>query len=256
MKGRSSSLLSQKPVSDAYPAASVIEETFDADRTLYLGIASGKVNHWGSVGVAAILGFGSTALLFLVLPLCQVISFAHKATNNSTMVNLSIAPPPAPIVAELPPPPEKKRIEAPTFRGKIPKLSLTQLALALNPGAGDGVGGDFSMNFEIEAIDYVEAIFEIGEVDRAPRPTYTVAPAYPYKLKQSGIGGTVWLYFVCDARGRVKDIRVESSTNLKFEEQAIRALRNWKFEPGIKDGKKVNVQMLIPFTFRVREKKW
>jgi protein TonB len=173
------------------------------------------------------------------------------------MVNLSIAPPPAPIVAELPPPPEEKdRIEAPSLRKKTPKLSLAQLALALSPGMGDGVGGDFSMVFEVEAIDYVETIFEINEVDRVPQPTYRVAPAYPYKLKQSGIGGTVSLYFVCDPRGRTKDIRVESSTNIQFEEQAIRALRNWKFEPGIKDGKKVNVQMLIPFRFRVREKKW
>ena len=235
----------------------MIEETVDVDRTPYLGSASGKVNHWWSVVVATIFGFGSTALLFLALPLCQILSLRQKATQNSTLESPSIAPPPAPIVAELPPPPEEKeRTETPSFRNKTPRLSLAQLALALSPGMGDGVGGDFSMYFEVEAIDYIETIFEISEVDRVPRPTYRVTPTYPYKLKQSGIGGTVSLYFVCDPRGRTRDIRVEFSTNIQFEEQAIRALRNWRFEPGIKDGIKVNVKMLIPFSFRVREKKW
>ena len=257
MNDRRISLLSQKPGTAESPVPSVIEEIVDVNRTLYLGSASGTVKRWGSGVVATILGFGSTALLFLALPLCQIISEAHKATRVSTLVDLSIAPPPAPVVAELPPPPEEKeREETPSLWNKIPKLSLAQLALALSPGMGDGVGGDFSMFYEVEAIDYVETIFDIDEVDRAPRPTYRVAPTYPYKLKQSGIGGSVSLLFVCDPRGRTKNIRVESATNIQFEEQAIRALRNWRFEPGIKDGKKVNVQMLIPFNFRVGEKNW
>ena len=167
MNDRRLSSQSQIPGSAGYPVASAIEETFDGDRTPYLGSAGGKANHFGSVVLATVYGFGSTALLFLALPLCQIVSMKHRTTQDSTLVDQSIAPPPAPIVAELPPPPEEKeRIEPPSFRNRAPKLSLAQLALALSPGMGDGVGGDFSMFFEVEAIDYVETIFQIDEVDR------------------------------------------------------------------------------------------
>ena len=46
------------------------------------------------------------------------------------------------------------------------------------------------MQFEVEAIDYVEMVFEIDEVDRIPRPVYRVAPGYPYKLE----GSRYWRY--------------------------------------------------------------
>ena len=88
MNDRRISLLSQKPGTAESPVPSVIEEIVDVNRTLYLGSASGTVKRWGSGVVATILGFGSTALLFLALPLCQIISEAHKATRVSTSCRL------------------------------------------------------------------------------------------------------------------------------------------------------------------------
>ena len=101
-------------------------------------------------------------------------------------------------------------------------------------------------------MEELEYIFDISEVDRIPQPVYRVAPVYPYEMKQAGVSGSVEVLFVCGADGRVKRVSIKSSTHREFEDSAIRAIRDWRFEPGMKDGKPVNVRMLIPFNFNVR----
>jgi len=201
---------------------------------------------------AWILGLLATIGLFMALPFFQLISTVGDPSVDISTLELSKPPPPQPPEQETPPPEEKKDEQKPELKRKQPKLTLAQLELALNPGMGDATsGGDFSMDFQVDAMEELEFIFDISEVDRIPHPIYQVAPVYPYEMKQAGVSGTVRLLFVCDASGKVKRIRVQSSTHREFEEPSMQALRAWRFEPGMKDGHPVNVRMLVPFNFNV-----
>lgn len=95
-------------------------------------------------------------------------------------------------------------------------------------------GGDFSMDFQVSAMEELEIVFELSEIDRIPQAIYRVAPAYPYEMKTAGITADVSLLFVCDTQGRVKRVQVKSSSHREFEQNAINALQQWKFEPGMK----------------------
>jgi protein TonB len=105
------------------------------------------------------------------------------------------------------------------------------------------------MDFQVHVMEEIELIFELNEIDRIPQVIYRVAPVYPYEMKHGGVAGSVSLMFICNTEGHVKNIEVRSASHRAFVEPTIRALRGWRFEPGIKDGHPVNVRMIAPFHF-------
>lgn len=185
-----------------------------------------------------------------------MVTLMGRTKSEVTSIDPSMPPPPP--VQERPPPPPKEKEDqpAPVLITKQKQLSLAQIEMSLHPGMGDGVAGDYLMSFEPSTINEIDLIFNLGEVDRLPRVLYRVAPAYPYKLKEAGVTGTVLVMFVCTYKGRVTAAQVTSSPHVKLSNSSVRALRKWKFEPGIKDGRPVNVRMMIPFKYKVAARKW
>ena len=128
-------------------------------------------------------------------------------------------------------------------------MSLSDLANSLNPG-GAGTGAQ-SLNEALNAISQQQGgdMFTFSELDQKPRPISQVAPKYPPALQRQNIGGTVTVSFVVDANGRVVNPKVEQSPNPAFDKVALDAIKQWRFDPGMKDGKKVPFKMRIPFKF-------
>jgi len=58
------------------------------------------------------------------------------------------------------------------------------------------------------------------------------------------------LSLVVDTAGRARNLRVVSPLGFGLDEKAIEAVQHWRFQPGLKDGKPVNVQMNIEVEFR------
>jgi protein TonB len=54
---------------------------------------------------------------------------------------------------------------------------------------------------------------------------------------------------VVDAQGRVQSPRVEKSSDSAFEKPALEAVRQWKFEPAMRNGQKVPTKLRIPIRF-------
>jgi TonB family protein len=68
--------------------------------------------------------------------------------------------------------------------------------------------------------------------------TYTTTPAWPESA--AGVEGWVLLRFTLLPNGTVTDVEVtESHPAGLFEASAVEALRQWKFEPVERNGKKV-----------------
>ena len=67
-------------------------------------------------------------------------------------------------------------------------------------------------------------------------------PQYPYEMSRAGIPGWVKVEFVIDAKGEVISAKVAQSSHREFEKAALAAISKWRFVPGKKDGKAVNVR--------------
>jgi protein TonB len=74
-----------------------------------------------------------------------------------------------------------------------------------------------------------------------PKLILRTAPQYPGTPVRRELEGDVTLEFTITKSGNVRDIRVISSTNSRFERSAARAVGRWKYEPCIIDGRPTEV---------------
>ena len=199
--------------------------------------------------VMLLAGIVLTIFIFLSLPYTQKIS--ERAMNRMFIVNVDRSRPPPPPPVESPRKEEPKREEEkkPELKQEAPKLNLSQLEAAINPGHGGSGFADFSMNLGALASEDLSRVFDLAELDRVPVAVYQQTPRYPYSLQSQHVAGSVRLQFIVTSTGAIRDIRVVSSTDREFERPSIEALERWRFEPGIKNGTKVNTRMEQPFTF-------
>ncbi|MGO9256927.1 MAG: TonB family protein [Bryobacteraceae bacterium] len=75
--------------------------------------------------------------------------------------------------------------------------------------------------------------------------------AYSEEARKAKYQGTAVLLVEIDASGQVASLRVLRSLGLGLDEKAVDAVRQWKFAPGIKDGKPVSVQAEVEVNFRL-----
>lgn len=195
---------------------------------------------------------GLTLMLFLVLPLIQTISKPPKTDLVVQNVDTVNVPPP--------PPPEEKPEEEPETKEpppelieEVPPLDLSQLEMALNPGFNEGwMGGDFVVNLKTLGADAggdnLDALFSLADLDQKPRVIYQPGPILSKQVRKKA-PGTVYILFIVDQNGRVEKPMVQSSSDPVFEGPALAAVKQWKFEPGKRNGKAVRFRMRVPITF-------
>jgi len=65
------------------------------------------------------------------------------------------------------------------------------------------------------------------------KAVHQTGPVYPVTAKRQGIEGYVRMAFTVDAKGKVRDARVVDSQPEKiFDQAALNAVRQWRFESG------------------------
>lgn len=92
-----------------------------------------------------------------------------------------------------------------------------------------------------------------ASADVQPRHTHAVAPVYPPLRRLLNQEGTVTLEYIVDAEGRVAATQVLEATHAEFAEAVVEAVRQWRFEPGLKDGRPVNTRVVQQFPFTLGE---
>jgi protein TonB len=121
-------------------------------------------------------------------------------------------------------------------------------------------------NTEIEFIETVEEVVEEQQIFTIVEemPSFPGGDAalmkylgnnikYPAIAKDAGIQGTVYVTFVVDEKGEVKDAKVLRSIGGGCDEEAIRVVKSmptWK--PGKQRGKSVKVQYNLPIRFTLK----
>jgi len=108
------------------------------------------------------------------------------------------------------------------------------------PGFGAGRGGGTG-----------GGVFRVGGGVSAPRPVFTPDPEYSEEARKAKYQGTCVLWLIVGPDGKPRDIKVARTLGLGLDEKAIEAVKQWKFEPAMKDGKPVAVQINVEVSFRL-----
>jgi len=192
-----------------------------------------------------------TMVFFLVLPLIQAISkppVDGLALQTFDVGNLPPPPPPPEDDIDEEPEPEE---EPPELMEDAPPLDLAQLELALDPGISNGwMGGDFAVSLKTIASvgGEVDALFSMSDLDQKPRIIYQPGPTISAKVRKKA-PGTVNIIFIVSQDGRVENPIVQCSTDPVFDRPALAAVKQWKFDPGKRNGQAVRFRMRVPITF-------
>jgi protein TonB len=106
----------------------------------------------------------------------------------------------------------------------------------VGPGRGGGIGG---------------GVFRVGGGVSAPKVIYQPDPEYSEEARKAKYQGTCVLWLIVGPDGKPRDIKVARNLGMGLDEKAIEAVKQWKFEPALKDGRPVAVQINVEVSFRL-----
>lgn len=189
--------------------------------------------------------------------------------------------PPGPAVVGPPEPPAESAPaglapgtgeETPRRPGESPEARAEQLLGGLRPGSGlarTSVPHVYTVlinmpNLTSSTGSWVLRFSEVGEASssapggaangfalEAPVPVKKVDPPYPGPARQARLEGSVVLYGVIRADGRVESVRVVRSVHELLDQSAVAAFQRWRFQPGRKNGAPVDLEVVVEIPFRL-----
>jgi protein TonB len=99
-----------------------------------------------------------------------------------------------------------------------------------------------------------QEVFRAGPGVTLPTVIRQVKPDYTPEAQAARIQGRVLLGVVVLADGSVDAVTVDRSLDTMYglDQQAVKAMKEWKFKPGTKDGKAVPVRVAVEMTFTLK----
>ncbi|WP_213999976.1 energy transducer TonB [Arsukibacterium sp.] len=188
-----------------------------------------------SMLLAALVTFSLFVIMYLLIkpPLAE-----RPVMTALPIVELFVNPEDPPVVVKpLPPPPPA--VVPPEQAPRTP-VEVTNVAI---PGPGFKVAPP-QLKTDLTG-------FGAGR-DQTATPVVRVEPRFPVAALRDGISGWVKLRFSIDESGSVTDVEVlQAEPRGVFDREAARALRRWKYQPQVIDGKAIrqtNLQVVLDFT--------
>jgi TonB family protein len=96
-----------------------------------------------------------------------------------------------------------------------------------------------------------DAVRAVGDI-QPPKLVKQVNPVYPEEARKAGVEGVVVLEAKTDEQGNVVDVRILRSV-APLDQAALAAVKQWKYEPLIIDGKARKVLFTVSVRFTLKD---
>ena len=193
--------------------------------------------------------------------------FGWKFDNNGMVNNLGdvqnasfeeLMEPPK--TNQLPPPPPKVLQQAIIVEVPDEEI-LEEIDIEIDVEVTEDMAVEDVIFEEIIEEEEVEEIFQIVETSPEPVGGYgtfykyvSENIRYPSEALRLDVSGKVFVKFVVDKNGNIRDVHAVKGIGAGCDEEAIRIIENSpKWNPGKQRGKNVSVYMMLPITFMLKE---
>ena len=126
------------------------------------------------------------------------------------------------------------------------------LTWSFSPALKDGMPVQAITQIEVDFKIPPEGPFRVGAEVRPPSIIDRVEPQYTDEARDAHLRGTVVLQAIIRKDGTVDIQRIVHSLGLGLDESAITALKQWRFQPGTKNGVPVDVSLNIEVNFNLK----
>ncbi len=163
-------------------------------------------------------------------------------------INLVKLAPPEPPKAEEAGKLEKPKVqEKNDFEPDLIRPNLSRTSGQIQGGVVVNLGG-----MEGASIEKEDFVFESYELDQPPQVIVKVPPVYPYKARERGIEGIVQIKVLVNTDGTVGRLHIlDARPEGYFEKSVMRAVPNWKFNPGKIEGSAVTAWVVTNVRFQL-----
>lgn len=111
---------------------------------------------------------------------------------------------------------------------------------SLGPGRGSGTPGNAAPN-------------TLVRTNREAKPVQTVRATYPPMALRMGLEGDVTLRISIDSEGSVTNADIIKSGGAGFDDEALKAVKQARFEPAQNDGRNVPAVFMYVYRFRLKK---
>ena len=94
-------------------------------------------------------------------------------------------------------------------------------------------------------------VLKVGDGVSAPKAIYSPEPDYSKEAQKIKYQGSCVLKLIVGPDGKTYDIKVDRSLGDGLDGKAIEAVRRWRFQPALKDGKPVAVAISVEVDFHL-----
>lgn len=139
------------------------------------------------------------------------------------------------------------------FAGSSRRAFIKHLSLSFAGACGCALAStnDTSSKDKKQTKSETDPVYEPGGDVTRPKLLHSVEPAFSTKSNEAFVEGTVTVSAVVNTHGTLTDVHVLKGLGSTQDQSALDALKEWRFEPGSKDGKPVNVRVKIQVEFHL-----
>jgi len=201
--------------------------------------------------VGVLFSFG----LFVLMAIAPLVGQVKPPRNE--LQETQIAPQP-PVMEEFeePEPPEPPEEEPPPEMDEPPpEISLDQLEIALNPGTGGSLAGDFALpSVSAGAGDLAnEDFIDFSDLDEPPKLIDKSPFDWPRALRAKPVSGRVVVYIELDTDGNVTKAEIAQSNLPQFDPYVLKEIRSRKFSPPTLNGDPVKARANLPIPITIQK---
>lgn len=203
------------------------------------------------------------AIGLVVSLLLVIVAFEWKSYDEVVAVDMGVAADnfeeliDIPITEQPPPPPPK--IQQPEII-EVPDEEVIEEEIELDIDlevAEEDVVEEIVFE-EAPEEEPVEQIFEVVEQQPTPQGGMDAfykfiadELEYPAQAQRMGVEGRVFVQFVVDEKGNVSEVKAVKGIGAGADEEAVRVIKQTKWNPGMQRGRAVKVRMVMPVLFRL-----
>jgi protein TonB len=84
-----------------------------------------------------------------------------------------------------------------------------------------------------------------GRIHHSPKPLKVPEARFTQFARKFEIQGSTAIVLIVDEKGEAQDLSIAKPLGAGLDEAAVKAVRQWRFEPARKDGRPVKVRILV-----------
>ena len=114
-----------------------------------------------------------------------------------------------------------------------------------------GVKDSGNKDSGVKSQEIADVVYKPGADVKAPKLIHYVEPEFSDSSDEAFVDGIVKISTVVTQEGVPTDLRVLSSLNSKEDTTAVNAVKQWRFQPGTRNGEAVRVQVTVEVSFHL-----